>query len=192
MKIIICTDQGALFREYQEIAKQFLPFVTLCTMAECSVPILEQTAGTDIVDYATAQAERYGLPVLIEESTLVVPSLEKRYLCRMTVEAQSSNRKTLLSALAENSLLDRSAFMECRLVYAAPGSKPMQFKGLCEGVLLEGEQGNGFGYDPLFRKHSYNQTLAQLPPHVKRAVSDRGKAFERFALWLESSLSARH
>lgn len=191
MKIIVSTDQGALSREYQEIAKQLLPFVTLCTLNECSLPFFDQLAAMSLLEYGAEQAKRYRLPVLVEESTLVVPALDKRYPCRMAIENQSQNRKLLLTALAEKPLLDRSAFMECLLVYAAPGEKPMQFKGVCEGVLLEEEQGSGFGYDPLFRKHSYNQTLAQLPPHIKRAVSDRGKAFERFALWLESSLSVR-
>lgn len=190
MKIIIYTDQGALFREYQELAKQMLPFVTVCTTAEIALPTLP-LPNTDFSSFALAQAERYNLPILIEESNLVVPSLRKHYTCQIPVEEHNQRRHQLLQALKAIPLLEVSAYMECTLTYAAPGKKVVQFKGVCEGILLEEEQGNGFGYDPLFRKHSYNQTLAQLPPHVKRAISDRGKAFAKFALWLESSLSTR-
>lgn len=192
MKLILCTDQGSTFREYQELAKQLLPFVTICSPSECSLPACKlPSLGADFSSHATKLAESYNQPLLIEESTLVVPSLGQRFTCRLAVEEHNQQRHVLLNALKENPLLDRSAYMECVLTYAAPGEKTMQFKGLCEGVLLEEEQGNGFGYDPLFRKHSYNQTLAELSPHVKRTISDRGKAFARFALWLESSLSVR-
>lgn len=190
--MMICTDQGAFFREYQELAKHMLPFVTLCTMAEIALPIPElPLPGEDFTTYARKQAQQFNLPVLIEESTLVVPSLGQRYTCRLPVEEQTEARHRLLQAIKTLPLFEVYAYMECTVTYAAPTDKFMQFKGLCEGTLLEEEQGNGFGYDPLFRKHSYNQTLAQLPPHVKRAVSDRGKAFAKFALWLESSLSVR-
>lgn len=193
MKIVLCTDQGALFREYQELVKQMLPFVTLCKIGEFSSKLPEYPSScTPITTYAMAQAGHLKLPVLVEEVFLIVPGLEQRYTCRLSIEEQSSSRKQLLDTLQEQSPFNRSAYMECLLTYAAPGKECMQFTGRCEGVLLEHEEGSGFAYEPIFRNHFYNQSFAQLQPHIKRAISGQSKALARFALWMESNLSARH
>jgi len=39
--------------------------------------------------------------------------------------------------------------------------------------------GGGFGYDPVFRPAGSEQTLAELEPEAKHAVSHRGKALRR-------------
>lgn len=184
MKIVLCTDKSAIFREYQELAKRLLPLATLCAGGQ-------NATYTEVIAYAKAQAKHFQCPVLVEESILVVPSLAQSYPCDPCIETQSMKRKTLLHALEGKSQLDRSAYMQCMLTLAFPDEEAAQFKGICEGSLLESEEGSGYGYDPLFRKHSYNQTLAQLPSQLRAEISDRGKAFQRLSLWLESKLSTR-
>lgn len=170
-----------------------LPFVTLCKVGEFSSHLpASPPACTSITTYAITQAKHLKLPVLVEEVFLIVPGLEQRYTCRLSIEEQSCCRKQLLETLQEKSPFNRSAYMECTLVYAAPDGESMQFMGRCEGVLLEREEGSGYGYEPIFRNHFYNQSFAKLKSHIKEAICCQSKALARFALWMEGNPSTHH
>ena len=57
----------------------------------------------------------------------------------------------------------------------------------CEGRIETQERGGeGFGYDPLFVKHDYNQTFAELKEAVKNKISHRRKALDKIAITIES------
>jgi XTP/dITP diphosphohydrolase len=55
------------------------------------------------------------------------------------------------------------------------------FEGRVTGQLVAPRGDGGFGYDPIFE---YNgQTLAEMSPAEKNAISHRGRALEKFADW---------
>ncbi len=72
----------------------------------------------------------------------------------------------------------RTARYRCVLAAARDGELLLTAEGSVDGVILEAPHGTGgFGYDPLFYLPELDQTMADLDPGVKFAVSHRGLAF---------------
>jgi XTP/dITP diphosphohydrolase len=46
--------------------------------------------------------------------------------------------------------------------------------------------GGGFGYDPIIVPAGHAETFAELPGHVKDAISHRGRAVTAFLDWLRT------
>ncbi len=60
-----------------------------------------------------------------------------------------------------------------------------QFEGILRGVIIDIRKGtHGFGYDPVFIPEGYSQTLAELGPEVKNAISHRAIAMHKMAEFL--------
>jgi len=130
--------------------------------------------------------------VIADDSGLVVPSLggspgvySARFAGKDATDAD--NRKLLLEKMQHLLEEDRFAYYECCLVLASPSGVKKIVRGLCEGTLLSTEKGGGgFGYDPLFIKHGYNKTFAEMEEATKNRVSHRRKALDKLLLALES------
>jgi len=57
------------------------------------------------------------------------------------------------------------------------------FHGRVPGRIVEPRGEGGFGYDPIFEHDG--TTFAEMGPEEKNAVSHRGRAFAKFAEWLQ-------
>jgi XTP/dITP diphosphohydrolase len=55
------------------------------------------------------------------------------------------------------------------------------FEGVVPGRIVAPRGDGGFGYDPIFEHEG--QTMAEMSPAEKNAVSHRGRALARFADW---------
>lgn len=104
------------------------------------------------------------------------------------------NTKKLLSTLSQRDALaseDRTARFRCVVTYIRKDASYKQFHGTIEGRIADTESGcGGFGYDPVFiptddelvvlgcdAVHNYSgKTLAEIPEHLKNAISHRYKA----------------
>jgi XTP/dITP diphosphohydrolase len=97
------------------------------------------------------------------------------------------NRQKLLKDMKDLQESGRFAYFECWIAIASPEGLQKIEHGVCEGSILEEEKGShGFGYDPIFRKHEYGKTFAELDEAIKNRISHRRKAFDRISLFLES------
>jgi len=68
----------------------------------------------------------------------------------------------------------RGAHYVCVLVLCAADGREHVFRGECQGTLAVEPRGQGgFGYDPLFIPHGFDQTFGELPASVKRTHSHR-------------------
>lgn len=58
------------------------------------------------------------------------------------------------------------------------------FYGSVRGRIVEPRGDGGFGYDPIFEHDG--QTLAEMSPEAKNAISHRGHALAKFAEWFQT------
>lgn len=195
MEIVIATHNVHKIRELRAMLKEnaLIDFFSLNDFPEYLPP--EETGKSfeeNALLKATHAATHLNKLCLADDSGLVVPALSGRpgiYSARYAKEGATDreNRQKLLGELKGKNDLERSAYFECVLALAAPNGKNKTFKGHCEGLITTEERGkNGFGYDPLFMKHDYNHTFAELDESTKNRISHRRKAVDKFVLYLES------
>jgi XTP/dITP diphosphohydrolase len=140
--------------------------------------------------YIKAQAyyERYRMPILADDSGLVVYALDgypgvfssrfyqHQYGGKEEVKTSKDDaniRKVLrLMQGVENRKAKFVAFLVLSL-----GDAGCWAKGECEGSILPEPIGSqGFGYDPIFQPEGIQKSMAQLKPEEKDLISHRGKA----------------
>ena len=129
--------------------------------------------------------------VLADDSGLVVDALNgdpgirsARYAGE---NASMEENKALLLSSLEGEVNRRARFV-CVLSVAKEGEVIAQFRGECEGRIIEQELGGGgFGYDPLFIPEGYEKTFAELPAETKNTISHRAVAFKKFQEWYLSN-----
>jgi XTP/dITP diphosphohydrolase len=82
---------------------------------------------------------------------------------------------------------NKNASFICVLALASPeNDEVLTFRGECKGTIIWPPQGkDGFGYDPFFVPHGYNQTFAQMSPDEKNAISHRARAIENLVKYLK-------
>jgi XTP/dITP diphosphohydrolase len=129
-------------------------------------------------------AQRSGLPALADDSGLEVDALDGRpgiYSARYAGLAASDadNNTRLLAELAGLPAERRGARYRCVLAFVRAADDPSALlgEGSWEGRIAEAPAGRGgFGYDPLFIPEGYRQTVAELEPALKQAISHRARA----------------
>ena len=139
-------------------------------------------------------AKTLGKLVLADDSGLVVPALgghpgvDSAYYAGKSA-TDKDNRQKLLKEMKNLHGNGRDAYFECYLALVSPERILKETSAVCEGSIIEEEKGgSGFGYDPLFLKHDYRKTFAELDETVKNQVSHRRKALEKLIPYLEQLL----
>lgn len=195
MEIVIATQNGHKVRELKAMLKGANAFDLLSLHNFPSYRPPEETGAT-CLENAELKARHAALAlkkwVIADDSGLVVPILNgmpgvhsARFAGPNATDAE--NRAKLLKELAGKRDLERSAYYECCIALCSPDGTLKMLRGVCEGILSEVERGkNGFGYDPLFIKHDYMQTFAELEESVKNRISHRSKAVDKLLMALES------
>lgn len=132
---------------------------------------------------AQAAAAFSGIPALADDSGLCVDALNGApgvHSARYSGEGagDDDNNAKLLAALADVPTKQRGAHYMAVFALAHPDGTLFTAEGRVDGVIAEEYRGaGGFGYDPLFYLPEYAQTMAELSPDQKNAVSHRGRAF---------------
>jgi len=156
--------------------------------AHPEIPAPEETGETfaeNAAIKALAASRLFAGLVLADDSGLEVDALggapgvrSARYAGPQATDAD--NRAKLLRALASFRGKERAARFRCVLVLAEDGVQRATFDGAGEGVIINGERGDGgFGYDALFVPEGYCETFAQLPAATKNTLSHRARAMEK-------------
>ena len=97
----------------------------------------------------------------------------------------ADNRAKLLRALEGVRGKARSARFRCAMVLAEKGVTMGTFEGAVEGVIVNGERGEGgFGYDALFVPEGHCETFGQLPSTTKNSLSHRARALAQAIAFL--------
>ncbi len=122
-----------------------------------------------------------------EDSGLMVEALKGApgiYSARYAGEdaTDEQNNAKLMAEMEGVAEPKRTAQYVCNVALADPaGEIRLQVEATCRGRIITEPRGtNGFGYDPYFLIPEYHQTFGQLDAAVKRHLSHRARAFERF------------
>lgn len=195
MEIVIASTNVHKIREFRSLLKSLKHFDVLSLVDFPSYTPLEETGKTfeEIVSTkAVHAAKALNRLVLADDSGLVVPALSGEPGIRSARYAgddatDRENRQKLLSEMKSLQEAGRYAYFECWIAIASPEGLKKVERGTCEGMIVEQEKGrHGFGYDPVFRKHEYSKTFAELDETIKNRISHRRKAFDKISLFLES------
>lgn len=67
--------------------------------------------------------------------------------------------------------------------------KKFFFEGLVNGRIMEKRTGeNGFGYDPVFKPVSFNETFAEMTMRQKNRISHRAIAISKLVQFLQQHI----
>ncbi len=83
---------------------------------------------------------------------------------------------------------DKSAFFSCVITLMNVEDKPVQFKGICKGKILEKPYGEGgFGYDPIFYSDEAKMPFGLASEEIKNKYSHRALALNQLIKYLKEN-----
>ena len=199
MNILIATQNPGKIREYRRLfADVEINFVGLADVGLGDMDVEE--TGTTFEENATIKAQAYanesGLWVLADDSGLMVDALNGApgvYSARYGGADlnHAGKRQKMLNALADVQDEKRGAQFVCVIALAKPNEQDVVLvRGECPGTIThhEYDEGNGFGYDPIFKPDGYDRTFGQMPAVMKNGLSHRAIAAEKALPILQSML----
>ena len=186
MRLLIATMNQGKLREYQRLLAD-VPSLELETMASLDAPVDvvedSDTFEGNAIKKATEIAAAAGVSCLADDSGLEVDALEGRpgvYSARYSGPGATDerNNEKLLEELRDLPDTSRSARFRCAIAVVDEEGRVLAVTdGTCEGRIARNPAGShGFGYDPLFIPDGYQETMAELGPDTKNAISHRAKA----------------
>jgi len=193
MELVVATRNSGKIRELEYLLAGMVERV-MPLSAFPQAPEVEEDGETfeeNAIKKARAAMEATGLPVIADDSGLVVDALGGRpgvLSARFAGDGagDAANNRKLVRELEGIPTSGRTAAFHCVLAFCLPDGCCRSFEGRLPGVILEEPRGEGgFGYDPLFLVPEYGQTLAQLPLELKNRISHRGKALAELKRYLE-------
>jgi XTP/dITP diphosphohydrolase len=181
MELLLATRNQHKAREFRELLGADFGVIDLTATPEITMP--DETGKTfaeNAILKATSLSKRVDGLVVADDSGLEVDALDAApgiYSARYSGE-NANDRANLDKLLRElKNVPSRSARFRCVIVLAQEGKVLDAFEGVVEGTVVNSPRGSaGFGYDPVFQPTGFNQTFAEMPPHLKNKISHRAKA----------------
>ncbi|MBS0653694.1 MAG: RdgB/HAM1 family non-canonical purine NTP pyrophosphatase [Verrucomicrobia bacterium] len=195
MELVIGSRNVHKIREFRAILKPLVKFdlLSLIDFPQYNSP--EETGSTFEENailkavHAASELQRW---VIADDSGIVIPALNGApgVYSRRYAGENASDKENRVKLLKEMSHLDeacRHGYFECWIALASPQGLKKCAKGVSEGMITQEEKGSlGFGYDPIFIKHEYGKTFAELEEDIKNRISHRRKALDKILPALES------
>jgi XTP/dITP diphosphohydrolase len=156
------------------------------------VPEVAETGAT-FEDNARLKSEAVcvatGLPALADDSGICIDALNGMPgVLSARWSGAGDDAANLALVVAQISAVvpeRRGAQFACAAAFTCPQQGTTVLVGTLEGrVITEPRGTNGFGYDPIFVPEGDSRTTAEMTAAEKDAISHRGRAFRRLALWL--------
>lgn len=190
MKILIATQNKGKIKEYRRLfADTDIEFVGLADVGLGDMDVEE--TGTTFEENATLKANTYAkhaeLWTLADDSGLMVDALDGApgvYSARYGGADldHAGKRAKMLNEIADVPDDERGAKFVCVIAIAKPDDDDTTLvRGECLGTITQQEydEGNGFGYDPIFKPNGYDKTFGQMPAVMKNGLSHRAIAAEK-------------
>ena len=198
-QLVIASKNIHKIRELKAILHDVIPDIDILSLIDFPQYIPPEETDSTFEENAIQKAEYAAKAlnrwVLADDSGLIVPALggepgvySARYAGKGASDAD--NRKKLIAKLKDLPDKNLSAYFECCLALASPEQLKKSVCAKCEGRVVAIEKGgHGFGYDPIFIKHDYNNTFSELNEDIKNKISHRRKAIDKLLITLESIIN---
>ena len=187
--IVLVTRSLGKFTEIRKLLPDSFILKSLDDIG-CMVKIEE--TGSTFRENALIKAQfihdNYHLNALADDSGLEVAILggapgvfSARY---SEIGSDAENVKKLLKMMGNSA--NRKASFKSVLALILDDKKYL-FEGEVSGTIaLKPSGSEGFGYDPVFIPHGFNQTFAELSPDLKNKISHRGAAMKQLVNFLNA------
>ena len=165
--------------------------VRVVTLAEIDptldIPETSDTFLENARHKARTAARVTGLLTLADDSGLAVEALGGAPGVHSKRFAASDPERVAkrLTLLRDTPTAQRTARFHCVVVIALPDRVLAEIDETAEGAITTAPRGQaGFGYDPIFQPAGDTRTMAEMRLEEKNAISHRGKAFRKAAVFL--------
>lgn len=191
MKLLVATNNQHKIHEYEEM---FTP-LGIEVISPKSLGINEDPVEdgdsyeANSLIKAKALQKHSNLPIIADDSGLNVVALNNFpgiYSSRFASQNGGNiNANTKLIEMLKP-YKDKSAFFTCVITLLNVEDKPVQFKGICPGYILDKPEGTGgFGYDPIFYSNKAKMCFGVAPEEVKNKYSHRAEALKQLVAYLK-------
>lgn len=191
MKLLVATNNAHKIHEYEEMFNPLgIEVVSPKSLGIVEDPLEDgDSYEANSLIKAKALQKYVDFPIIADDSGLNVVALNNFpgiYSSRFASENGGN-------ALANPKLIemlkpykDKSAFFACVITLLNVMDKPIQFKGICPGKILDKPLGEcGFGYDPIFYSDEANICFGIASKEIKNKYSHRAKALEQLIAFLK-------
>ncbi len=190
--LLVASNNQHKIKEYQEMFSDY--DVKVHSPKELGINANPDETGTTYEENslikANALAEFTKMPIIADDSGLNVVALNNFPGIHSSRYADSYGGNTVANLKLIEKLQefpDKSAFFACVITLVNVEEKPVVFKGICPGIILDKPEGEGgFGYDPIFYSDEAKQCFGTAPEEIKNKYSHRAKAMEQLIEYLKS------
>lgn len=191
MKLLVATNNDHKIHEY---VKMFSPFgievVSPKSLGIHDDPVEDgDSYEANSLIKAKALQKYSSLPIIADDSGLNVQALNNFpgiYSSRFAKENGGNATANLKLIEMLKPFEDKSAFFTCVITLLNVEDKPVQFKGICPGYILDKPQGEGgFGYDPIFFSIKANMCFGVASEEIKNKYSHRALALDQLIRYFE-------
>jgi inosine triphosphate pyrophosphatase len=177
LEIIFVTGNKNKFRECKSFLRDF-------HIIRKNIKIPEYQGDPSIVvkEKAKYAANKLKKPCFVDDTSLSFNAwkgLPGPYI-KYFIEKLGVDKIPLLLA----GFKDKRVKMICYIGYCEPGKKPVVFKGITIGEIVEPKGKRAFGFDPIFKPMGCDKTQGEMSYKEKEKVSARTKALKKFANYL--------
>jgi len=190
-KLLVATNNPHKIHEYEEMFSGY--DIRVYSPKELGISVDPDENGTTYEENslikANALAEYSDLPIIADDSGLNVVALDNFPGIHSSRFADSCGGNKFANPELIKKLLpykDKSAFFTCVITLLNVEEKPVVFKGLCKGYILDKPEGEGgFGYDPIFYSLEAKQCFGTASEEVKNKYSHRALAVKQLIEYLK-------
>ena len=188
MKLYFATNNIHKLKEVQEVVGDSFQIESMRSLGiNEDIPEDQQTLEGNALQKARFLYDRTGESCFADDTGLEVDALNGApgvYSARYAGEAKNSLDNMALLLKNMSGIQNRKARFRTVIALILDG-KEYLFEGVVNGTIAEEPRGKaGFGYDPLFVPDGYSTTFAEMDSEAKNAISHRGRAVEKLAVFL--------
>ena len=190
--LLVASNNQHKIKEYQEMFSGYE--VKVHSPKELGINVNPDENGTTYEENSLIKAKLLAeftkMPVIADDSGLNVVALDNFPGIHSSRFADSWGGNAVANLKLIEKLAgfpDKSAFFTCVITLLNVEEKPIVFKGICPGKILDKPEGEGgFGYDPIFYCNEAKQCFGTAGEEIKNKYSHRAKAMEQLIEYFKS------